>query len=277
LVPNLGLELANAFGVQRLASRAFNDPIRAALHLAQQPLGPTRVVGVGIPQKNVVFHARTGVLWEPADYSRIVVPQAPSTRSVQFQESAMKRCPQCEFIYEDDQSLCDMDGVLLVFDSRSLPNLHALAAGEIPATPRVHWRHRTFPAMAALILATVLSLVYFVSTQQTRPVMAPLPASVPTPISVPSLTTPSATDATTASDQTPTSPVSPEVNATAATATKDDKKSDPTKTTTAPAAKKATAKAPSTQPALEEPKKEDSKVGSILKKTGRLLKKPFKL
>ncbi len=28
----------------------------------------------------------------------------------------MKRCPQCEFIYEDDQSLCDMDGVLLVFD-----------------------------------------------------------------------------------------------------------------------------------------------------------------
>ena len=38
----------------------------------------------------------------------------------------MKRCPQCEFIYEDDQSLCDMDGVLLVFDSRTLPNSHAL-------------------------------------------------------------------------------------------------------------------------------------------------------
>ena len=33
----------------------------------------------------------------------------------------MKRCPQCEFIYEDDQSLCDMDGVLLVFDARNLP------------------------------------------------------------------------------------------------------------------------------------------------------------
>ena len=38
----------------------------------------------------------------------------------------MKRCPQCEFIYEDDQSLCDMDGVLLVLDSRTLPNMNAL-------------------------------------------------------------------------------------------------------------------------------------------------------
>ena len=45
----------------------------------------------------------------------------------------MKRCPQCEFIYEDDQSLCDMDGVLLVFDSRNLPNHHALAT--VPAKP----------------------------------------------------------------------------------------------------------------------------------------------
>ncbi len=44
----------------------------------------------------------------------------------------MKRCPQCEFIYEDDQSLCDMDGVLLVLDSRTLPHLHALATVEVP-------------------------------------------------------------------------------------------------------------------------------------------------
>ena len=27
----------------------------------------------------------------------------------------MKRCPQCEFIYEDDQNCCDMDGVSLLF------------------------------------------------------------------------------------------------------------------------------------------------------------------
>lgn len=29
----------------------------------------------------------------------------------------MKRCPQCEFIYEDDQKRCDMDGIDLVFDN----------------------------------------------------------------------------------------------------------------------------------------------------------------
>jgi len=83
----------------------------------------------------------------------------------------MKRCPQCEFIYEDDQSLCDMDGALLVFDARSLPKLNALVPAEATLAPsRPAWRHRTFPAMAALILATVLSLVYFVSTQRTVPV-----------------------------------------------------------------------------------------------------------
>ena len=87
----------------------------------------------------------------------------------------MKRCPQCEFIYEDDQSLCDMDGALLVFDACSLPNLHALAPIDVPLVPKAHWRHRTFPAMAALILATVLSLVYFVSTQRT----AHAPAAIP--------------------------------------------------------------------------------------------------
>ena len=75
----------------------------------------------------------------------------------------MKRCPQCEFIYEDDQSLCDMDGVLLVFDSRTLPNLHALTT----VAPRVQpKRNRAVPAFATVILALVLGMVYYVSTQR---------------------------------------------------------------------------------------------------------------
>jgi len=191
----------------------------------------------------------------------------------------MKRCPQCEFIYEDDQSLCDMDGVLLVFDSRSLPNLHALATVEVQVAPRAHWRHRTFPAMAALILATVFSLVYFVSTQLSRPVVAPVPANSPASINGASLTTPPAIDTTVASEtnQTPASPAPTEVNAATTAKTKDETKSDIAKTSTAAPAKKAIAKARTTQSQPEEPKKEDSKVGSILKKTGRLLKKPFKL
>lgn len=38
----------------------------------------------------------------------------------------MKRCPKCEFIYEDDQNCCDMDGIDLVFDPRPLGVTQAL-------------------------------------------------------------------------------------------------------------------------------------------------------
>lgn len=172
----------------------------------------------------------------------------------------MKRCPQCEFIYEDDQSLCDMDGVLLVFDSRSLPNLHALATVEVPVPARPHSRHRAFSAMAALALVTVFSTVYFTSMQRAAPVITPIPASMPAPFK----------------SQPPLTPPATDLNAASPATTKAEPKSDPVKPAPAPA-KKANTKSPTTQAKPEEPKQEDSKVGSILKKTGRLLKKPFKL
>jgi hypothetical protein len=126
--------------------------------------------------------------------------------------------------------------------------------------------------MAALILATVLSLVYFVSTQRTTSAPAPLPisgASIATPVAIP---------VTTASDTTQTPPADArEVNS-AAVATRPETRPEPLKTNTAAraAAKKAAAKTTNERKPAEEPKKEESKVGSILKKTGRILKKPFK-
>ena len=185
----------------------------------------------------------------------------------------MKRCPQCEFIYEDDQSLCDMDGVLLVFDSRALPNLRALAPVNGTLAPRRSpWRQRTFPAMAALILATVFSLVYFVSTHST--------VRSPAPISGASVNAPLVNAAVPSNSNQPQPLAATEANV-AATETTDPKREDTAKApiTTPPApVKKASAAKSSTQPKpVEEPKKEDSKVGSILKKTGRILKKPFKL
>jgi hypothetical protein len=191
----------------------------------------------------------------------------------------MKRCPQCEFIYEDDQSLCDMDGALLVFDSRSLPKLNALVPVEAtPAPSRSAWRHRTFPAMAALILATVFSLVYFVSTQRSVPVPAP-------PISAASVTAPltnsNANQATPPDANESQPPAAAESDGAASAATNP---APPNVTNATHAA--ATAPAPAKKPSVtkssvppkpaEQPKKEDSKVGSILKKTGRFLKKPFK-
>lgn len=171
----------------------------------------------------------------------------------------MKRCPQCEFIYEDDQSLCDMDGVLLVLDSRTLPS-HALVT--VPQTPQTaHRRNRAVPAFATLVLALVLGMVYYVSTRQTRPTV-----STPSTLSV-------------APVEIPTPEPQPTQTEEPTQVKGEEPKPAPVKqSATAPAKKSTTAKTSSvsqTKPATE-PKKDESKAASILKKTGRILKKPFK-
>jgi hypothetical protein len=179
----------------------------------------------------------------------------------------MKRCPQCEFIYEDDQSLCDMDGVLLVLDSRTLPNLHALTTVPDKGVPK---RNRTVPAFATLILALVLGMVYYVSTQRNAEPNAYSPAtesSIPAVNLTPEGQPPAASEPARA----------PEALA-PSTDKQDETKLSITKSSTLAPVKKPAVKDSSTsktKPATEE-KKDDSKVGSILKKTGRILKKPFK-
>src|SRR5215218_7774889 len=110
----------------------------------------------------------------------------------------MKRCPQCEFIYEDDQSLCDMDGVLLVFDARTLPNMHALATVSAPIADKPQRRSRMVPAFATLILMLGIPSVYYVTalrsssvadnlapatvtTAPAQPAAAEVPATIPEP------------------------------------------------------------------------------------------------
>ncbi len=173
----------------------------------------------------------------------------------------MKRCPKCEFIYEDEQSLCDMDGVLLVLDSRTLPNHQALQT--VPATARTPpKRNRAVPAFATLILALVLGMVYYVSTQRKA---------------TQNTYTPTQPDAAATSNSIPQVNPTPEAQPSA-----EEPKPEPPKPAAATAAavpvKKAPAK-PAITPAKPkaEEKKEDSKVGNLLKKTGRILKKPFKL
>ena len=162
----------------------------------------------------------------------------------------MKRCPQCEFIYEDDQSLCDMDGVLLVFDSRTLPS-HALAT-VVPSVSKAQRRNRAVPAFATLVLALVLGMVYYVSTRQP----SYIPPSQPSALSITPVTIPTP-------EPQPTGEPTPAI--------------EDSKPATEPARKQATKTTTVSQTKRTvEPKKEDSKVNSILKKTGRILKKPFK-
>lgn len=171
----------------------------------------------------------------------------------------MKKCPKCEFIYEDDQSLCDMDGVLLVLDSRTLPNHHALQTVPAKTPPK---RNRAVPAFATLILALILGLVYYVSVQRRATQnddIPPLPSAATTSNPAPAvIPTP---EAEPVAEEPKPEPPKPEHAAAAV-----------------PAKKVAAKPAPTPTPAKAkvEEKKDESKVGNILKKTGRILKKPFK-
>lgn len=180
----------------------------------------------------------------------------------------MKRCPQCEFIYEDDQSLCDMDGVLLVFDSRTLPNL-ALATISGPIPEKAPRRSRMVPAFATLILMLTIASVYYVSTMRNVAPVDYAPASVTSTTAEPVVVPP-------APAEEPNQALAP-VGEPSPEAAEESPKEEPRETHAAPAVKPAAAPARKTTTTTKsEPKKDDSKVESILKKTGKILKKPFK-
>jgi hypothetical protein len=117
----------------------------------------------------------------------------------------MKLCPQCEFIYEDEQKVCDMDGEALVYDTR---------LGVVPGTvPAIASATRTklrltvvvVPVVAGLALSAFLSVAYYASsplfkadipsrsrnpeapaTSLYQPIAPPLEKSSPPPLTEPS-------------------------------------------------------------------------------------------
>jgi hypothetical protein len=246
----------------------------------------------------------------------------------------MKRCPQCEFVYENDQSVCDMDGSELIHEAVSLP-LPPLAeiTGE-PANAPAKSPRRSFVrlAIAGVILATLLLAAYYATAHRLRrrnvnrsiasatAAPQPLPAIDSEP-SVASVETPSP-ETTISTDVTPTSPESkPAINArlstgpvsaagsaergrgpviirltNGATIKADEawekregiwyrqagvvtfiKRNRARAIERAAPARAATPKADAKKAKSEtaEPKKE-SRVSSILKTTGRILKRPFR-
>ena len=187
----------------------------------------------------------------------------------------MKRCPQCEFVYEDDQSLCDMDGILLVFDSQKLPKPDLQASS---VSPRPQARTRVFASLAALVLATVLYFVYNVSTR--------LPQSLSTPYSPATSTTkqnalPASEPASGATRDGAIEPHAPEHTIVSAEDTSDVVTPAKEARSGSPREANPTSEKQKTKPVQKshdttQPKENDSKLESVLKKTGRILKKPFK-
>lgn len=70
----------------------------------------------------------------------------------------MKRCPECEFLYYDEQERCDMDGTVLRFTSSLTPLT--------PPTPiektklKSIWGGLTIPLLALVVISSVLVILY---------------------------------------------------------------------------------------------------------------------
>jgi hypothetical protein len=79
----------------------------------------------------------------------------------------MKRCLQCEFVYEDEQGVCDMDGSELVHEAESLPFPPLPSDASEPAVLTAKSAPRNFavPAFAGIILAALFLIAYYATTQ----------------------------------------------------------------------------------------------------------------
>ena len=81
----------------------------------------------------------------------------------------MKLCPQCDFIYEDDQSFCDMDGKELVHGSSQIVDDATVAS---PVNPELLAEPRSRGFAAAVVVVVVLTalvvVLYLVRARQAQ-------------------------------------------------------------------------------------------------------------
>ena len=83
----------------------------------------------------------------------------------------MKLCPQCDFIYEDDQRFCDMDGKELVYNPAPVVIEANVANPSSPTPKRLAGRRSRSFAVAVVVGVVVAAMViagHFARTQQTR-------------------------------------------------------------------------------------------------------------
>ena len=219
----------------------------------------------------------------------------------------MKRCPQCSFIYEDDQRLCEMDGKELVHDPRSFPVAgNAATRRDAAKSPLRHF----VVLVAAFFLAAVLFVVYYASPRRVSSKPAPVapkiensesgtsnpslsnaPTESPTETPLASTDSPSPTPSDAAvtesrslrSSKRPYSfpaPITPGASPTATPVHLLSQSSVGVPVTVLTVRPSASPAAP-VAPKLDEDKtkaptqKKESKLGSFFKKAGRILKKPF--
>lgn len=208
----------------------------------------------------------------------------------------MKRCPECEFIYEDEQTICDMDGTTLALDAHGATN---------SIVQRSTFRSVAVPAIVGTVLAALLFLVFIASPlslanpdARTRPQEnQTVPASIPEPSPIATQpvqeASPPPASPEESSDETRSEQVAmtSERNRKAALHSADNDRLTvrrglpplprvPPLPRLNPAKVQTQTKSTKTDgnPVIQsnEREKRPSKVTSFLKKTGRIIKKPFK-
>lgn len=178
----------------------------------------------------------------------------------------MKWCPECNFIYEDDQRLCDMDGTELVHYSRPLPENPSPQRASQPA--KFSLKVFVIVAISGVVLGFLLSFLCYVFTSPPPPQNANLSSSKVTTgtQSAPNLVLPGL-----AVSATPLPIKAPITNVNALESSSRIVRASPAHSLS------PTPKREEKKPKPENTnQKKESKLGSILKKTGRTLMKPFK-
>lgn len=175
----------------------------------------------------------------------------------------MKRCPHCEFLYEDDQSLCDMDGMELVHAPGLLTNKGS--ATKPPATQRAKSRLISVAAIlvGAFLLLAVLSFLY--SALGFRARQNASQPSVEEPANLESISDSTEVLGELTAVQPAENTSDTEVNSSAG----------PTSHPSPKRQEKSASQVKSNPKKDTKNQNKDSKVESVLKKAGRILKKPF--
>lgn len=131
----------------------------------------------------------------------------------------MKLCPQCAFIYEDDQGVCDMDGKELVPDPASGTVNQNVSSPKLSRSGRTRASRLTAVFAGAAVLTALLSLTYLAQRYQARKSYAAIPLQ---PLSQPSAreTSPQASPANSISNMVTDAALSATANDAAASTTK---------------------------------------------------------
>lgn len=178
----------------------------------------------------------------------------------------MKRCPLCDFIYEDEQGVCDMDGIELVHERGAIVPTGQDTTYNSLTPARSPRRRRTHQLLLGFGLGAAVFSAYYTSVNQAAPASVGKTtasyAARPSKAAVEPTPAPIASEPATPPSETPVASV---------------EKAKPTPAPVSPAAKPRAVSPSAKRPRPGgESKKKESKLTSILNKTGRILKKPFK-